>query len=62
MSNNDRIIGNLQKGVQGLERSVAEIRADIKKLLAQHNQNKGVMYAISAFVGGITSIFINILK
>lgn len=62
MTETHRIIGNLEKGLEGLEESVAEIRADVKKLLAAHSYSRGMTYAISAFVGGLASIFTTIMK
>lgn len=62
MSENDRIIGNLQKGMDSLEENVAEIRADVKKLLAAHNHSRGIMYMISAFISGITGMFTGLVN
>ena len=62
MSQTDRIIGNLQKGVVNLEATVDEIRADVKKLLAAHNRSRGFNLAISAIVGGVTGLFTGLIK
>lgn len=62
MSESDRIIGNLQKGMEALEYTVEEIRADVKTLLSNHHRTRGITYAVSAFVGGLTGLFTGLLK
>ena len=56
-----REFGRLEAEVKALSDQVAEMQADVKKLLALANKGKGTLWAIAGFAsifGGIGSIFI----
>ena len=58
---NPREFGRLEAEVKALSDQVADLQADVKKLLALANKGKGTLWTIAGFAGvfgGVGSLFI----